>query len=153
MNSVARSFVIAELREALTGQHRLLEQHTNLNKVVVKDLSSGIRYWLKSAAAVAFTFDQNPTLFAFPSELHVLTFAIERSEVEFRHAPVTQLQSKRFKLEMPLADLGRFTLGGATPPSGYPSSRVQGIFEPGVEDNYADLFVDIDDEGAAEASA
>lgn len=156
VNANARSCLIGLLRDEPLAHHRLLEDHTDLNKIVVQRVESKTRYWMKSAAAVAFTFEQATPLFSFPSDLHVLTFGLFGDEVEFQYAPISRSMGKRFKrykLESTLAELGRYPLGGAVPPGGYPTDRVTGIFDGGVEDTYDDLFPGSDEEGSAEESA
>lgn len=152
----ARSCLIGLLRNEPLRGHRLLEDHTNLNKIVVERAESKTRYWMKSAAAVAFTFEDATPLFDFPSDLHVLTFELFGSEVEFQYAPISRSTGKRFKrykLESALTNLGRYPLGGTIPPGGYPTDRVTGIFESGVEDTYDDLFPGGAEEGSTEESA
>lgn len=155
-NGNARSCLIGLLRVGSLGPYSLLEEHTDLNKIVVQHLESRTRYWLKSAAAVAFSFERATPLICFPSDLHVLTFELLGDEVGFRSAPISRMMGKpfkRYKLEAELAELGQYRLGGSVPPGGYPTGRVAGIFDSGAEDLYDDLFPRSDEEGNDEESA
>lgn len=153
LNAVARSYMIGALRDAPIAKYRLAERHTDLNKVVMVHVDSKTRFWLKSETAVRFTFAQGEPLFTYPSGIHVLTFTVLLSEVEFQHAPISRLKSKRYKLESPLVPLGRYPLGGSVPPGGYPSSRTDSIFDAGPDDDYDDLFDEEGHEGTGEESA
>ncbi len=157
LNANARSFVIGALRRRPIAGHQLLERHTDLNKVVVQDAASKIRYWLKSETAVKFTFERPADrLFTIPSDSEVLTFAIDGNEVEFRHAPITRLRNKKYKLETDLRFAGRFPLGGLIPPGGSPSAWAIGTFDSGPDDSFDDVFGDEqdgDEEQGGEESA
>lgn len=159
LNANARSYAIGALRRTPIEGYRLAEQHTELNKVELRQIESATRFWLKSETAVNFTFEKAEPLFTFPSDWHVLTFHIDCSEVDFKCAAISRLKNKRYKLESALEFQGRFPLGGVVPPGGYPPSRATGIFEDGSPDDFRDLFDEKDDaeqedgNDAGEASA
>lgn len=156
LNANARSYAIGALRKEPIDGFRLAEQHTELNKVELLQDAAPMRFWLKSETAVNFTFEKAEPLFSFPSDWHVLTFHIDGGEAEFKFAPISRQENKRYKLEGSLAFVGRFLLGGSVPPGGYPPSRASGIFDDGPLDDFGDIFGDDDDAedgDAGEASA
>lgn len=145
LNANARSYAIGALRNDPIDGYRLAERHTELNKVELRHADAPTRFWLKSETAVNFTFEKAEPLFTFPSDWHVLTFYIDGGQVEFKYSPISRLKNSRYKLECPLTFVGRFPLGGAVPPGGYPSSRATGIFDAGPPDDFGDLFAEGDD--------
>lgn len=148
----ARSFIIGAIRKSPLPGAELIEHHTALNKVLLVDSPSRQHFWLKSEAAVAFTFlKPGDQLFPYPSSIDVLTFTVLATEVEFRHAPITIVRKRLYRLEAELESLGRFPLGGVIPPGGYPTERASGIFDAGHTDSFEDLFDDGEQGGEASA--